>query len=74
MRIDRRRMARDLLVIAAIVAPFWIGAYLWAGWRGVGIMALAAIGAELAIGGFGVIRRAWRISQRVRADLERGRR
>lgn len=49
-------MIRGSGLLFVAVAPFWLGAYIFGGWRGVAIMALGGILAELLIA-WGEIRR-----------------
>lgn len=40
---------RTYLVWVGLAAPFWIGAYVVAGWRGMAVMAVACVALELAV-------------------------
>ncbi len=46
-------MTRALVTAAILVVPFWVAAYLVAGWTGVGIMAVVGLLAEILIFGSG---------------------
>ena len=37
------------MIIALLVAPFWVGAYIAAGWYGVAFMAIVALMLELQL-------------------------
>ena len=40
------------MIALLLVAPFWVGAYIAAGWIGVGVMAVLAVLGDLAIFGW----------------------
>jgi hypothetical protein len=59
-----------MIWIVLLVAPFWVGAYIVAGWTGVAAMALLGVIGELVILAYDEI--GWRRQRRIARDRWEG--